>query len=97
MGIKGRNRKARPLDVYKALTSPRDTGWPPQPHPKPGAKETFKDFGVRLEGSQDYVLELLTKLGWGEPTQAEYLRRLSELRALLGTLDFNLHDLYLPS
>jgi hypothetical protein len=90
MGIVGRNRKAKPLHLYKALL--KGGMWPPNLHPKPTPTETFEQFGIRLKGSDDYVLKALIRLGDGEPNQREYLDRLSELREILHQLDAELHE-----
>lgn len=81
MPIKGRNRRAKPAAVYAGLK-------PDVPYyPKPGRTETFAAYAKRLAGAHDPVLEMLTALGFGEPSQHKYLSRLSEVREILYRLD----------
>lgn len=87
MPIIKRNRKAKPFHVWRAyLERPN--------FPEPRKHETFKEYLVRLEGSSDYVLRLLTTIGYGEPSQREYLYRLGEVRQLLYAVNNELHALW---
>jgi hypothetical protein len=86
MPIKGRDRKAKPSDVYRAYHERPD-------QPKPDRHETFKNYLSRL-GDEDPFLEMVIKMGYGEPTRLEYLRRLDEIAEQLYSLRDELNALW---
>jgi hypothetical protein len=90
MPIVGRNRKARVRDVWDAC-------WYKPSTLRPKMNETFEAFHSRLLANcedLDFALSLLLLLGEDEPSQREYLYRLSCVRDLLGRCDQKLCTLW---
>ncbi len=85
MPRKGRDRLARPRDVYEGLK-------PDVPsHPVPGRAETFQQYEGRLDDATDPLLVMLIKDGYGTPSQREYLLRLGASIEVLNRLRAHLH------
>jgi hypothetical protein len=78
MPVVGRHKKAKVADVYKAYMERPD-------RPVPGPHEKFSDYRKRLP-DEDPFWEMVVKMGYGEPTRMEYLRRLGEIAELLYSL-----------
>lgn len=87
MPVKGRQRKAKPFDVFLAYAE--------HPlHPSPSKHETFKGFVERLDGNSDNFLRMLIEEGYGEPSRQEYIRRLDDLSESLNRLRSKLFSMW---
>ncbi len=89
MPVKGLNKKAKPKDVCTAYLAACPEL---RVYPKPCKSETFAQFLLRLDGSQDCFLRLLIEEGYGEPSQREYLDRLKQIAEELYQLRLHLGD-----
>jgi hypothetical protein len=86
---KGRQLLAKPVHVHQAYPGRED-------EPIPKQYEKFIDYHNRTQETKvhDSVFNMLIELGFGEPNQHEYLRRLGEVRNLLYQVENELQALW---
>jgi hypothetical protein len=72
----GRERKAKVAKVFKAFLEET-------PCPAPTPHESFTSYEKRISTFDDPFLKMLVAEGYGEPSQQEYLRRLSDIADML--------------